>query len=58
MQSEEKEQLLPFDNDLQRLRKIRKIRSNFQKKNQDDINKIRTSKKTIKFAEQTCNMYV
>ena len=52
--------LVPFEKDLIALVKnvkVRKVKNNFQKKLQQDKKMIRTSEKTMTFADKTKNMY-
>ena len=51
---------VPFEKDLTALVKVikfRKVKNQFQKKFQQDIKRIRTSDKTMTFADKTKNMY-
>ena len=54
------DELVPFEKDLIALVKnvkFRKVKNHFQKKLQHDIKMIRTSGKTLIFADKTNNMY-
>ena len=53
-------ELVPFEKDLivfVKNVKFRKVKNHFQKKLQHDIKMIRTSDKTLTFADKTNNMY-
>ena len=53
-------ELIPFKDDLIDLVKnikFRKVRNDFQMKLHEDLRKVRSSKKTLTFADKTSNMY-
>ena len=53
-------ELIPFEDDLVDLVKnikFRKVRNDFQMKLREDLRKVRSSKKTMTFADRTSNMY-
>ena len=53
-------ELIPFEDDLTDLVKnikFHKVRNDFQMKLQEDLRKVRSSKKTLIFADKTSNMY-
>ena len=53
-------ELIPFEDDLVDLVKnikFRKVRNDFQMKLHEDLRKVRSSKKTLTFADKTSNMY-
>ena len=53
-------ELIPFEDDLIDLVKnikFRKVRNDFQMKLHEDLRKVRSSKKTLTFADKTSNMY-
>ena len=53
-------ELIPFEDDLVDLVKnikFRKVRNDFQMKLCEDLGKVRSSKKTMTFADRTSNMY-
>ena len=53
-------ELIPFEYDLIDLVKnikFRKVRNDFQMKLHEDLRKVRSSKKTLTFADKTSNMY-
>ena len=53
-------ELIPFEDDLVDLVKnikFRKVRNDFQMKLREDLTKVRSSKKTMTFADKTSNMY-
>ena len=53
-------ELIPFEDDLIDLVKnikFRKVRNDFQKQLHEDLKKVRSSKKTLTFADKTSNMY-
>ena len=54
------EELIPFEDDLVNLVKnikFRKVRNDFQIKLREDLREVRSSKKTMTFADKTSNMY-
>ena len=53
-------ELIPFEDDLIDLVKniqFRKVRNDFQMKLHEDLRKVRSSKKTLTFADKTSNIY-
>ena len=58
--SPELKELIPFEDDLVDLVKnikFRKVRNDFQMKLHEDLREVRSSKKTMTFADKTSNMY-
>ena len=53
-------ELIPFEDglvDLVKNIKFRKVRNDFQMKLREDLMKVRSSRKTLTFADKTSNMY-